>query len=163
MRFRIDAIVRASRLAALASGIYDGQLHRDRKKRIFLDLNPECFREIIDWLSACELIQPGSEMPRVATPPGHADTMEHMLRFLALDERPAPAEDLRAQSGLKVPRHALRALQEVQVRQAHPIAKAVARDCGREVSRAREHERRVDLHAGASPARAESRGGRASA
>eukprot|EP01046_Picozoa_sp_COSAG06_P022823 COSAG06_NODE_1788_length_8396_cov_7.074485_2_plen_658_part_00 len=82
-----------TRLAALASGIYDGQLHRDRKKRIFLDLNPECFREIIDWLSACELVQPGSEMPRVATPPGHADTMEHMLRFLGLDERPAPAEE----------------------------------------------------------------------
>ena len=37
-----------SRLAALASGIYDGQMLRDKKGHLFLDLNPECFREIVD-------------------------------------------------------------------------------------------------------------------
>jgi hypothetical protein len=73
-----------TRLAALFSGIYDGQLQRDRKGRIFLDLNPKCFRSITDWLAHCELAGPDAK-PHPAVPPGHADTMEHMMRFVGLD------------------------------------------------------------------------------
>ena len=82
-----------TRLAALFSGIYDGQLQRDRQGRIFLDLNPECFRSITDWLAHSELAGPDAK-PQPAVPPGHADTMEHMMRFLGMpsdDEAAAPA------------------------------------------------------------------------
>ena len=87
-----------TRLAALFSGIYDGQLQRDKKGRIFLDLNPECFRAITDWLAHCELAGPDAK-PYPAVPPEHGDTMEHMMRFLGLtsDERaaaPAAAEEV---------------------------------------------------------------------
>ena len=81
-----------TRLAALFSGIYDGQLQRDKKGRIFLDLNPECFREITDWLAHCELAGPDAK-PLPAVPPGHADTMEHMMRFFGLTSEPAAAAE----------------------------------------------------------------------
>jgi hypothetical protein len=87
-----------TRLAALFSGIYDGQLRRDRKGRIFLDLNPECFREIVDWLAHCELAGPDDVKPHPAVPPGHADTMEHMMRFFGLDS-PRPAAEAPAEEG----------------------------------------------------------------
>lgn len=71
-----------SRLSALVSGIYDGQILRDKKGHLFLDLNPDCFREIVDWLTASVQGAP----THLVIPEGHEGTMRLMLDFLGLGD-----------------------------------------------------------------------------
>ena len=82
-----------SRLAALASGIYDGVLLRDTKGHIFLDLNPECFREVVDWLTAGAPSAPDGTPKQLVAPPGYEDTMKCMVDFLRLGAQQQPVEE----------------------------------------------------------------------
>lgn len=96
--FTIQRSVLASRprtrLGALASGIHDADLLRDKKGHIFLDLNPLCFRAIVDYLTALEL---GKGAVTLVVPTGLEATMAHMVEFFGISEevgsepQPAPA------------------------------------------------------------------------
>ena len=59
--------IKGSRLEALFSGRWEKQLHRDSKGRIFLDVNPTCFKCIVDYLNECKIAPPENppELPRV--------------------------------------------------------------------------------------------------
>ena len=55
-------------LGALFSGRWDRKLARDRKNRIFLDVDPDCFDIILEFLKLCKNAPPGSDaipMPQV--------------------------------------------------------------------------------------------------
>lgn len=60
--------LRGSRLAGLFSGRWESALLRDKKGRIFLDVNPSCFEKIVDWHIAMKLAGPDDppELPEVA-------------------------------------------------------------------------------------------------
>eukprot|EP01046_Picozoa_sp_COSAG06_P048838 COSAG06_NODE_7382_length_2522_cov_8.904251_2_plen_746_part_01 len=85
--FTIQRSVLASRprtrLGALASGIHDADLLRDKKGHIFLDLNPLCFRAIVDYLTALEL---GKGAVTLVVPTGLEATMAHMVEFFGISE-----------------------------------------------------------------------------
>ena len=54
-----------TRLASLFSGRWENRLLRDKKKRIFLDVNPTCFKKIVDFLNLYKIADPDD-------PPGMA-------------------------------------------------------------------------------------------
>ena len=77
----------SSKLDALFSGRYENALLRDPKdkKRIFLDLNPECFRKLLEFCVANQGHQPGApvELPEVA--PELEATLHLTFRLFGLD------------------------------------------------------------------------------
>ncbi|KAL7531595.1 hypothetical protein ACHAWF_003845 [Thalassiosira exigua] len=68
--------LKGTRLEALFSGRWDKALQRDGIGRIFLDINPKCFRAIVDYLS--ELAISSEEDP--PSPPVMGDEDKHILR-----------------------------------------------------------------------------------
>jgi len=52
-----------SKLAKLFSGRWDKKLQRDKKNRIFLDVDPVCFKEILDYLISCFRCPTDSPLP----------------------------------------------------------------------------------------------------
>ena len=67
-------------LAALVSGCYDSELLRDKRGRIFLDLDVDCFRDIIDFLTAYR--DAGAD-DRPSLPTGPAGSEATMAQLLA--------------------------------------------------------------------------------
>jgi len=47
-----------TRLAALFSGRWESRLLRDKKKRIFLDVNPACYKKIVDFHNLMNIADP---------------------------------------------------------------------------------------------------------
>ncbi|KAL7552051.1 hypothetical protein ACHAWF_015682 [Thalassiosira exigua] len=68
--------LKGSRFEALFSGRWDKALQRDGNDCIFLDVNPKCFRAIVDYLS--ELAISSEEDP--PSPPVMGDEEEHIFR-----------------------------------------------------------------------------------
>lgn len=72
-----------TKLETLFAGRWEKELQRDRLGRIFLDVNPTCFRNIVDYLNELRIFPPGS-------PPGmlhvDKDDEEFMNRLLAVLE-----------------------------------------------------------------------------
>jgi len=52
---------KGSVLAAMFSGRWENQLQRDQNGRIFLDVNPVCFRCLVDYLTECKNAPPEDE------------------------------------------------------------------------------------------------------
>ncbi|KAL7544142.1 hypothetical protein ACHAWF_007527 [Thalassiosira exigua] len=65
-----------TRMEALFSGRWDEKLQRDANGRIFLDVNPKCFRAIVDYLN--ELAISSKDDP--PSPPSVVDEDDHILR-----------------------------------------------------------------------------------
>ena len=65
-----------TRLEALFSGRWDKKLQRDGHGRIFLDVNPTCFRAIVDYLN--EILISSKDSP--PSPPSVDDELKHILR-----------------------------------------------------------------------------------
>jgi hypothetical protein len=61
-----------SKLAVLFSGRWDKKLLRDKKNRIFLDMDPVCFQIILDYLTQC------SELPCDALRPSLPEVSEEL-------------------------------------------------------------------------------------
>jgi hypothetical protein len=61
--------VKGSRLEALFSGRWEKQLLRDSQGRIFLDVNPTCFKCIVDYLNECTIspLENPPNLPRTDT------------------------------------------------------------------------------------------------
>lgn len=59
--------IKGSRLEAIFSGRWEKHLQRDRNGRIFLDVNPVCFRSIVDYLNEVKITPPDSppDLPSV--------------------------------------------------------------------------------------------------
>jgi hypothetical protein len=52
-----------SKLAVLFSGRWDKKLLRDKKNRIFLDVDPVCFQIILDYLTQCSKLPGDAPLP----------------------------------------------------------------------------------------------------
>jgi hypothetical protein len=65
-----------SKLAVLFSGRWDKKLLRDKKNRIFLDVDPVCFKIILDYLTQC------LELPGDAPLPSLLEVSEELRRML---------------------------------------------------------------------------------
>ncbi|KAL7533722.1 hypothetical protein ACHAWF_004604 [Thalassiosira exigua] len=65
-----------ARMEALFSGRWDKKLQRDSSGRIFLDINPVCFRAIVDYLNEIAI---SSEFDP-PSPPSVGDEDKHILR-----------------------------------------------------------------------------------
>ena len=48
-------LIKGTRLEALFSGQWDKRLSRDEGGRVFLDVNPNCFGAVVDFLSKCKI------------------------------------------------------------------------------------------------------------
>ena len=79
-----------TRLEALFSGRWDKKLLRDSHGRIFLDVDPTCFRAIVDYLN--EILISSKDSP--PNPPSvddeHEHILHHQLKLFGLE----PTEDL---------------------------------------------------------------------
>jgi hypothetical protein len=64
-----------SKLAVLFSGRWDKKLLRDKKNRIFLDVDPVCFQIILDYLTQC------SELPGDAPLPSLPEVSKELRRM----------------------------------------------------------------------------------
>ena len=84
--------VRGSRLAALFSGRWESRLLRDKKNRVFLDVNPACFKKIVDWHIAMKLAGPDDppELPQV--PVELKPSFDTLWVFFGLGEEAPPAD-----------------------------------------------------------------------
>jgi len=69
--------MKGTRLEALFSGRWDDKLARDSQGCIFLDVNPTCFRAIIDYLN--EMMISSEDSP--PSPPSVNDEHEHILQY----------------------------------------------------------------------------------
>ena len=69
--------MKGTRLEALFSGRWDDKLARDSQGRIFLDVNPTCFRAIIDYLN--EMMISSEDSP--PSPPSVDDEHKHILQY----------------------------------------------------------------------------------
>jgi len=68
--------MKGTRLEALFSGRWDDKLARDSQGRIFLDVNPACFRAIVDYLN--EMMISSEDSP--PSPPSVDDEHKHILQ-----------------------------------------------------------------------------------
>eukprot|EP00581_Thalassiosira_minuscula_P019375 CAMPEP_0183715018 /NCGR_PEP_ID=MMETSP0737-20130205/9394_1 /TAXON_ID=385413 /ORGANISM="Thalassiosira miniscula, Strain CCMP1093" /LENGTH=869 /DNA_ID=CAMNT_0025944071 /DNA_START=140 /DNA_END=2749 /DNA_ORIENTATION=+ len=86
--------IEGSHLATLFSGRYENQLQRDDAGRIFLDVNPKCFRAIVDYLNYLKL----SPLERSPDPPcvsdEHRPLLVHQIRLFGLGGMLFPRERL---------------------------------------------------------------------
>ena len=81
-----------SRLEALFSGRWESRLIRDEEDRIFLDVNPYCFRKIVDYL---RLLKVSSDIE--TDPPAlldisdeHKESFNRLLDFFGLTSNNGP-------------------------------------------------------------------------
>jgi len=81
-----------TRLATLFSGRWETRLLRDRRHRIFLDVNPMCFKKIVDYHNLVRIAPPDDppDLPEVA--PEEQETMRRLLQFFGLADELARAE-----------------------------------------------------------------------
>jgi hypothetical protein len=85
-----------SRLATLFSGRWENRLLRDKKKQIFLDVNPACFKKIVDYHNLVKIADPQDppELPEVAAE--DQETFNRLCAFFGLtidrEEDAKPAE-----------------------------------------------------------------------
>eukprot|EP00668_Euglena_longa_P000364 GGOE01000467.1.p1 GENE.GGOE01000467.1~~GGOE01000467.1.p1 ORF type:complete len:545 (-),score=64.97 GGOE01000467.1:363-1997(-) len=73
-----------TRLAALFSGRWESRLLRDKNNRIFLDVNPACFKKIVDYHNLVRIAAPDDppDLPEVA--PEERATLQRLLQFFGL-------------------------------------------------------------------------------
>ena len=73
-----------TRLEALCSGRWEKKLQRDNQGRIFLDVNPKCFRAIVDYLN--EILISSEESP--PCPPNvdneYREILQHQFELFGL-------------------------------------------------------------------------------
>jgi hypothetical protein len=79
-----------TRLAALFSGRWENRLLRDKKGRVFLDVNPACFKKIVDFHNLYKIADPDDppSLPEVA--PEDKATFDRLCDFFGLTEALAP-------------------------------------------------------------------------
>ena len=70
--------IKGMRLEALFSGRWDKRLQRDDEGRVFLDVNPKCFRVVVDYLNECR-IAPTDCSPKILHLWGEDDTFLQKL------------------------------------------------------------------------------------
>ncbi|GFH61302.1 hypothetical protein CTEN210_17778 [Chaetoceros tenuissimus] len=73
--------VKGSRLAALFSGRWESKLLRDEKNRVFMDVDPDAFRKILDYLYTYKLAGGGKHTPDLPS------DMDDLIEFFKLAER----------------------------------------------------------------------------
>lgn len=81
----------ATRLAALFSGRWENKLQRDRKGRIFLDVNPTVFKKLVDFHQFAKIASPDDPPPRPTAPDDLAAVLAAQLDFFGLTDVVAPA------------------------------------------------------------------------
>eukprot|EP01052_Picozoa_sp_SAG31_P032813 SAG31_NODE_3637_length_4035_cov_1.699695_2_plen_723_part_00 len=83
-------LFQTTRLAALFSGRWENRLLRDKKGRMFLDVNPTCFKKIVDFLSLVKIADPDDmpSLPEVAAE--DQTTFDRLCDFFGLTEALAP-------------------------------------------------------------------------
>lgn len=86
--------IKGSRLEAIFSGRWEKQLQRDPKGRIFLDVNPTCFKIIVDYLNECKIAPPETppDLPRVDSE--NQAFLDGLLTALGLDSPPVEVDSL---------------------------------------------------------------------
>ncbi len=77
-----------TRLAALFSGRWESCLARDKNKRIFLDVNPACFEQILSYHQLCKVAGPEELVELPTMPPDMQFIMQKQLSFFGLVGNP---------------------------------------------------------------------------
>ena len=82
--------IKGTRLEALFSGRWDKKLPRDSNGRIFLDVNPECFQAILDYLNELAISSEDNppEAPTVDDE-HHEQHFRYQLELFGLSNHPA--------------------------------------------------------------------------
>jgi hypothetical protein len=73
-----------TRLAALFSGRWESCLLRDKKKRIFLDVNPSCFQKILSYHQLSKVAGPDNPPDLPTVPDDMKCILEKQLSFFGL-------------------------------------------------------------------------------
>lgn len=79
--------IKTSRLEALFSGRWENRLLRDNNDRIFLDLNPYCFKKIVDFLSLLKISSVKDVPPIPIVDLHQEDTFKILLSFFGIDKQ----------------------------------------------------------------------------
>ena len=85
--------VKDSRLAKMFRGPPNDDLKRDEDGAIFLDINPEHFRLILDYLRAKKIAQPGKPIPLPKVAEDKLTNLNNVLQKLGLNDEIVPAEN----------------------------------------------------------------------
>jgi hypothetical protein len=88
------AIVKGSRLEALFSGRWENQLLRDKKGRVFMDVNVDVFKKILEYLYMVKISNDVPPLPSVDE--SMKDMFNLYIKFFKLqssDEKPLNAAD----------------------------------------------------------------------
>mmetsp|Transcript_32027 Transcript_32027/g.88488 ORF Transcript_32027/g.88488 Transcript_32027/m.88488 type:complete len:731 (+) Transcript_32027:106-2298(+) len=75
-----------SLLGALFSGRWDSRLPRDKQGRIFLDIDPTCFKKILDFLNLLKISSSDEPPPLPKVPREMEHILSRMVTFLGLGE-----------------------------------------------------------------------------
>jgi len=78
--------VEGSTLAARFSGRWDSSLPRDDKGRILLDVSPELFNPVLEYLRHRSIQSPESPAPPPQPPPGQEAHFKQMLKYWGLED-----------------------------------------------------------------------------
>jgi hypothetical protein len=89
---------RGTRLAALFSGRWETKLQRDRKGRIFFDLNPSVFKKILDYHQFAKIASPDDPLPKLTAPSEMEALLAAQIDFFGLSDVCAPMESLQVDS-----------------------------------------------------------------
>lgn len=79
-----------TKLAALFSGRWESKLQRDKKGRIFLDINPTCFDKLMDFILNSKLAAPDSPPPLPTAPPELQKVLARQVDFFGMSQLWAP-------------------------------------------------------------------------
>jgi hypothetical protein len=94
--------IQGTRLEALFSGRWDKELQQDSHGRIFLDVNPTCFRAIVDYLNERMISSEDRPPSPLSVDDEHAHILQHQLElFGLLDKVPTKAVELLDSSIIK--------------------------------------------------------------
>jgi hypothetical protein len=77
-----------SKLASLFSGRFDKKLLHDKNDNIFLDVNPDCFKIILNYLSSCITSPDDSPPPLPEVSQELKPTFERLCAFFELFSEP---------------------------------------------------------------------------
>ena len=78
--------LKGSILEALFSGRWENQLARDAKGRIFLDVNPTCFKSIVDYLNERKITPPETSPDPPSVDADNQVFLDSLLIALGLDD-----------------------------------------------------------------------------
>lgn len=73
-----------TRLAALFSGRWDKRLLKDKNNRIFLDINPACFKKIVDYHNLIKIADPSNPPPAPQVAPEDEQVFSFLCNFFDL-------------------------------------------------------------------------------